>query len=291
MIISGIYMIKNIRTHKIYVGSSIDLRTRMYEHVRQLEKGVHSNIYLQRDFDKKQDNLVHCIIEFIGHKEDLVEREQYWIDFYKSYEKERGYNMCRFAGNTLGRKPSFEARQKMSMKRRGAGNGMYGKTHTPQVKEKLARLRREMEITPEFRSTMSEVTAGKRNGMYGKKHSEETREKLRQLRREKPTKGEKNGMYGVKHTDEAIAKMRKGREENPLIGEKNGMYGKQHSEKAKRKISASKKGVPSKKAKIPRTDYITIKMDIESKKKTVKQIAAQYGVQALTVYRVLRAVR
>lgn len=291
MIISGIYMLKNIQTLKIYVGSSIDLRARMYEHIRQLEKGTHSNVYLQRVFNKKQDDLVFCVIEFVRCKEDLIDREQYWLDFYKSYERGFGYNMCRFAGNTLGRRPSAETRQKMSIGRKGAGNGMYGKTHTPQVKEKLARLRREMEVTPEFRLKMSKVTAGEKNGMYGKQHSEDVKEKIRQLRREKPTKGEKNGMYGVKHTDESRMKMKKSKEENPLIGEKNGMYGKQHSEEAKKRISDSKKGVPSKIAKIPRADYLTIKKDVESKKRTVRQIAAYYGVQTPAIYKVLRVMR
>lgn len=233
MIISGIYMLKNIRTLKVYIGSSVDLRARMYEHIRQLERGTHPNTYLQRVFNKKQDDLVFCTIEFVKCKEDLIDREQYWLDFYKSYERGHGYNMCHFAGNTLGRRPSAETRQKMSAKQKGTRNGMYGKTHTPQVKEKLARLRRESEVTPEFRLKMSEVTTGK----------------------------------------------------------KNGMYGKQHSEEAKRRISESKKGVPSKIAKIPRADYLTIKSDVESKKRTVRQIATHYGVQTPAIYKVLRAVR
>lgn len=46
----GIYKL-TIKSH-IYVGSSVDLRKRLNCHIRQLERGIHDNEYLQRCVNK-----------------------------------------------------------------------------------------------------------------------------------------------------------------------------------------------------------------------------------------------
>jgi group I intron endonuclease len=48
----GIYKITNIVTNKLYVGSSIDIKRRKYEHIRLLKNNKHNNIHLQNAYNK-----------------------------------------------------------------------------------------------------------------------------------------------------------------------------------------------------------------------------------------------
>lgn len=51
-LIAGIYKISCLKNGKSYIGSSIDLLTRLREHVAQLRNGNHHSTYMQRCFNK-----------------------------------------------------------------------------------------------------------------------------------------------------------------------------------------------------------------------------------------------
>ena len=71
----------------------------------------------------------------------------------------------------------------------GERNGMYGKTHTEEVRENNAILKK-----------------GNIN-FKGHKHTEETKQKLSEIRKNKNT-GEKNPFFGKHHTEETIQKIK-----------------------------------------------------------------------------------
>ena len=52
MIQCGIYRILNTINNKFYIGSSVNLRKRLYEHRRLLRLGKHENYHLQNAFTK-----------------------------------------------------------------------------------------------------------------------------------------------------------------------------------------------------------------------------------------------
>lgn len=119
---SGVYKIINKKNGKVYIGSSIDLPRRERDHFRTLKGGYHGNIYLQNSFDKNgEDSFEFKIIETIRVSLDkekmiarLLEIEQHWIDYYKSYKNKNGYNIQSTAGRSnLGVKFSVEQRQRM----------------------------------------------------------------------------------------------------------------------------------------------------------------------------------
>lgn len=92
--IKGIYTITNIKNNKIYVGRSVDINTRWKLHQKQLLKNRHENILLQRAFNKYgKEYFIYQIIELVDKEEVLIEREQYWMDFLKSYDTKIGYNI------------------------------------------------------------------------------------------------------------------------------------------------------------------------------------------------------
>lgn len=132
----GIYIIKNITTGKIYVGSSAYISQRKSCHFGKLKRGIHPNKLLQNSFDKHGvDNFRFEILELIEFSEDkniikekLIEREQFWLDKYMSYKKENGYNIRTVADSNLGVSGgplSEEHKQKIS-------KSNIGKKHSPE---------------------------------------------------------------------------------------------------------------------------------------------------------------
>jgi group I intron endonuclease len=111
---SGIYKITNIVNNKIYIGSAYNISNRFSVHVYTLNNNKHKNKHLQFAWNKYgKINFKFEIIELV-HKEQLLLREQYWIDLYKPYQKNIGYNMAKKAGNTAGIKASEQTRRKQS---------------------------------------------------------------------------------------------------------------------------------------------------------------------------------
>lgn len=124
---SGIYKILNKITGKIYIGSSYDVLKRCKEHAYQLDTNIHCNQYLQNSWNKySSDDFEFAIIE-LCEVEDLLTREQYWLDFTKSYDPEIGYNILKIAGSTLGSKRTEETKVKMSTWQRGRKMSEFAK--------------------------------------------------------------------------------------------------------------------------------------------------------------------
>lgn len=86
---TGIYKITNKINNKSYIGQSIHIERRFYEH--QHESYWDDNKILYQAFRKYGlENFTFEVIEECA-PEDLNIKEQYWINFYHSYPD--GYNM------------------------------------------------------------------------------------------------------------------------------------------------------------------------------------------------------
>lgn len=96
MRICGIYKIENKINGKVYIGQSVDIWKRISAHKSHAfdKNNIHAySLYLYTAMRKYGlDGFTYSLIEQCP-KEMLNEREQYWISYYKSNERDRGYNM------------------------------------------------------------------------------------------------------------------------------------------------------------------------------------------------------
>lgn len=86
-----IYQIKNDFNNKVYIGKTVkNMTTRKAQHLAQLHDGtaIHNSI-LKHGIE----HFTWEVIEKDVPKEELAEREKYWINYFDSYYN--GYNMTK----------------------------------------------------------------------------------------------------------------------------------------------------------------------------------------------------
>lgn len=85
------------------------------------------------------DNIKHEVLEEGLTLEEAAQREQYYIELYKTQDRKHGYNICN-GGQTgwAGLKHSEESKQKMSIAKRGKNYGRVGFHLSDDVKKKLS---------------------------------------------------------------------------------------------------------------------------------------------------------
>lgn len=116
MKITGVYFIRNMFNHKIYIGSSKDVRKRLLEHYRLLKLNKHINRHLQSAFNLCGEE---CFaFRLLEECDNYIQREQYYMDKYKSYNDKFGYNLEKYANNA-GHARSEATRLKISKSGKG----------------------------------------------------------------------------------------------------------------------------------------------------------------------------
>lgn len=117
---SGIYIIQNLISGKVYIGSAVDIKARWGEHLSSLKKGSHGNSHLQRAWNRYGSKafefkaLLYCELDVLIHHEQLM------IDEYrKNLGRDMLYNINPTAGSNLGVKFSPETRAKKSAALKG----------------------------------------------------------------------------------------------------------------------------------------------------------------------------
>ncbi len=127
----GVYKITNKVNGKFYVGSTaINLLQRWNDHKSQLRAGKHSNIHLQRSYDKH--GIGNFVFEILSYCDNVLEIEQYYIDTLKPQ-----YNIEKIAGSSIGVKRSMSTRNKISRTKLGNRNRV-GQIKTTEEIQKIS---------------------------------------------------------------------------------------------------------------------------------------------------------
>ena len=175
---SGIYAIVCKSTTKGYIGSACNMSKRWAAHRQSLKNGKHHSPYLQNAWNKYgSTDFIFGILECVKI-ENLIDREQFWMNTFQSYIPEYGFNMAKTAGpqSFLGKKHSTETK-----KRIGAGN--KGKFVSEETRKKIGEAsRKRAPASKETRRKLSEcVSRRKMTNEYRQKLSESARGKHAKL--------------------------------------------------------------------------------------------------------------
>ena len=218
-----IYMTVNLINKKIYIGQDSMNRS------EYLGSGLLISNAIKR---YGSQNFHKIILEHCSSKDELDEREKFWINKLNSNKKGVGYNIARggeggdvltnhprrkeiikkmslHGGNRKGAKLSRESKDRISKSKSGTHWGH----HTEETKKRMSEIRVGMKFSEEHRRHLRE----NHRGMLGKIVSVETRRKI----------GFKNSLK--KRTEEQKSNLRAK------------MTGRRHTEEARQKISLASK--------------------------------------------------
>ena len=181
-----VYLIKNIKNNKIYVGSTVEVEKRMRSHRNGLVGGYHDNWKLQKDFDLYGDS----VFEYMLLHETNVDEERYFIEAdiieqLRTYEY--GYNL-----SVDGRGMYIltdDTREKMRKNTIGKNNPFYGRKHSEETKRML--------------SEKASKRVGYKNPFYGKTHSQKSIDKMNKSFQKLKDSGWVNPQKGIPKSDEA----------------------------------------------------------------------------------------
>ena len=108
--VSGIYLITNLITYEGYVGQSIDVETRWKQHL-STSQNLNENAKLYQAMREYGQENFSCEILEECSKDQLDEREIYWIDYYDTFNN--GYNMTHGGQGSYGWKYNPEEMKKL----------------------------------------------------------------------------------------------------------------------------------------------------------------------------------
>jgi len=157
---SGIYCLLNLYNSKFYIGSSVNISKRVWEHFYALKKETHPNRHLQRSYNKYHDYFVGFVLEDV-EIENLLPREQYWIDRLQVCNPEIGYNISPSANGTTGYKHSEETLVKMSEAKLGEKHYNFGKQLPEKTKKRISEGNKGKVRTDETKQKLREINLGK----------------------------------------------------------------------------------------------------------------------------------
>ena len=179
----GIYKIKNLKNGKVYIGQSYDLTTRFRDHRKPCK--FKSNRPLYSSIKKYGiENFEFIVLEWIEDISKLDEREQYWMDYYKSYNLEYGYNLSPTSGgSTRGIKHTEEHKQKIGLAGKGRKHteisiakmveAQKGKPKSEEHRLKLVEVAKKRWENPDYRKHMIDSHKGQIAWNKGLKMPEE----------------------------------------------------------------------------------------------------------------------
>lgn len=93
--VGGIYAIINIRTSKVYVGSSNNLKIRTNDHIRRLTYNKHDNKHLQNSWNLDKEYFTVQCLQICENEDRRLELEGLWIEHFNSHNRAYGYNKDR----------------------------------------------------------------------------------------------------------------------------------------------------------------------------------------------------
>ncbi len=227
--IIGVYKITCLSSGKYYIGYSKEIEKRFHTHKMLLRTSRHFNILLQRAYDKCGcDDFTFEILHTCANIDEAKALELQYLDdinirplLYNIHYNNSGGDLLTHHPNrteiiekmtrTITELNNNMTKEEKQQKygQNGEKNGMYGRTHTDEVKKRLSEINKGntyckgKKASAETRQKLSIVASqriGDANHFFGKHHSEETKQKLREANAGKlPTNTRKVVVDGISY--------------------------------------------------------------------------------------------
>lgn len=154
----GIYSITNTENNKIYIGQGVDIKPRIRNHKWALRHNKHQNDHLQKSFNKYGESCFVFEIICECKEDELDDLERFYILYYDSTNPQNGYNSE--SGGSLNKHWSDELSKRMK-EIRSVKNGMSGKHHTEETKERMRKKALGRVLSEETKAKLSQSHKGK----------------------------------------------------------------------------------------------------------------------------------
>ena len=172
---------------KIYIGKAVNLNKRLNRH-KNSGKDLKSRSFLGNAIKKYGwDTFTVEILEIVENfdklkdNQALLDREAYYIEFFDTTDRSKGYNLCKFSNDSTGIPIPEEIRLRMRGPRhteeskRKISEATLGRKHSEESKEKMRKPK-----SKEHAANISKAMIGKPNlAWIGRKMSEEQKQKMR----------------------------------------------------------------------------------------------------------------
>lgn len=180
---AGVYRITHLRSGRVYIGSSIDMRQRASVHLSSLSYGEHANEYLQRTWNAYgSGDFIFEVVELVGDAQHLRGREQEHMDASDACNRAKGFNLTpnaralqhteetrrKIGEKAKGRKPSAETRARISEAARNRSAEVVARltaplrNKSPEHLAKMGAAHRGKVISAEQRAKQSATTKGRK---------------------------------------------------------------------------------------------------------------------------------
>lgn len=222
----------NTQDDKVYVGSTKNLVRRVERHYRDLSKNRHHNHPLQVAYDRGDrfslsfstcesresaftfEQMLITKYEEEGNLLNIGRHSKGGDNLTRHHDRERILEQ-RTESQRLMLKNMSDDERKVKYGRLGELNGMYGKTHTEEIRLANSKLhigntyRMGFKASDETKAKMSVIASqklGENNPFFGKTHSDETKRRLSEARMgNKPTNTNRIEIDGVVYSSQADA--------------------------------------------------------------------------------------
>jgi len=181
-----LYKITNTFNGKIYIGQSVNPRSRWYGHKKEAEREVPRMVIARAIKKYGSSGFLFELIACCSNQEDTNEIETELVRQYDSRNSEKGYNIAlggmnapkteewkrKVSEKLMGHEVTQQTRDKVS-------KGNTGKVRSEEFKKDVGDFWRGKERSEEHRDNLSEALKGNQNWL-GKKHSDESKQKMSQ---------------------------------------------------------------------------------------------------------------
>ena len=190
-----VYKITNTLNNKAYVGQSqYSLNERWSKHKSDAKRSDKNTHFYKAIRKYGTDCWKLEVLEEVENVKLLNEAEMKWIEYYDTFNRDKGYNSTKGGENGFIFSEEIKEKRKNNhcSKKEDFIPPMLGKHHTEESKEKMRQARLGKNHTEETKEKLRQVRVGKK---FSKEHkekirqaklnmSEKTKEKMRQAHKE-----------------------------------------------------------------------------------------------------------